>query len=153
MYTPDVPRRQPFLHREHVADRLHSAAIHLLRGVRRVDEAPGLSPARLSALSVVVFTGPVALGTLASAEQVTAPTMTRLVAGLEAEGLVRRDPHPTDGRSVLIRATAKGTRTLQRGRQRRVGAVAEMLSRLSQEELAEVERAVDLVERITAPGA
>ena len=118
-----------------------------------MDEATGLSPARLSALSVVVFVGPITLGDLAAAEQVTAPTMTRLVAGLEADGLVRRDRHPTDGRSVLIRATPRGARTLQRGRERRVAALAGQLSILSRQELDEVERAVDLVERITAPGA
>ncbi len=56
-----------------VADRLHSAAIHLLRRLRRTDEATGLSPARLSALSVVVYAGPRTLGELAGIEQVRPP--------------------------------------------------------------------------------
>ena len=73
-----------------VADRLHSAAIHLLRSLRREDDAVGLSAPRLSALSVVVFAGPITLGALAAAEQVRPPTMTRLVQALEAEGLVER---------------------------------------------------------------
>src|SRR5262245_65493054 len=92
-----------------VADRLHAAAIHLLRRLRAQDPAAGLSPARLSALSVVVFAGPVTLGQLAQAEQVSAPTMTRLVAGLEADGLLRREPDAADKRVVWLRATPRGT--------------------------------------------
>ena len=63
-----------------VADHLHSAAIHLLRLVRRRDAETGLSPARLSALSVLVFGGPRTVGDLAADEQVRSPTMSRLVA-------------------------------------------------------------------------
>ncbi len=88
-----------------VADRLHSAAIHLLRRLRREDDASGLSAPRLSALSVVVFGGPVTIGALAAAEQVRVPTMSRLVAALEADGLVRRKPDVDDGRVVRVAAT------------------------------------------------
>src|SRR6476661_10655355 len=80
------------------AIRLHSAAIHLLRRLRREDDASGLSAPRLSALSVVVFGGPLTLGALAAAEQVRPPTMTRIVSALEAAGLVQREPGPRDGR-------------------------------------------------------
>ena len=64
-----------------VADRLHSAAIHLLRRLRVEDEALGISAPRLSALSVLVFAGPRRVGELAEAEQVEPPT--RLVDGME----------------------------------------------------------------------
>ena len=93
-----------------VAERLHAAAIHLLRRLRRQDDAMGLTPARASALSIMVFGGRVTIGQLAQAEQVSAPTMTRLVVGLERDGLVRRDDDPHDGRVVWLQATAKGTR-------------------------------------------
>ena len=69
-----------------VADALHSAAIHLLRGVRKEDERTGVGPARLSALSVLVFAGPMRLTELARTEQVKPPTMTKVVAGLEVCG-------------------------------------------------------------------
>src|SRR5215208_3533416 len=92
------------------ADRLHSAAIHFLRRVAREDETSGLSPARLSALSVVVFAGPLTLGELADAERVRPPTMTRIVAALEEDGFVRGDVDRDDRRVTLVRATAKGTR-------------------------------------------
>ena len=73
-----------------VATRLNSAAIHLLRRLHREDAALGLSSTRLSALSVLVLGGPRTLGQLADAEGVTAPSMTRLVTAMEADGLVER---------------------------------------------------------------
>ena len=81
-----------------VADRLHSAAIHLLRRLRVEDEALGISAPRLSALSVLVFAGPRRVGELAEAEQVEPPTMTRLVDGMEREGYVARG----DGRGTAV---------------------------------------------------
>src|SRR5690349_10640601 len=89
-----------------VADRLHSAAIHLLRRAREQDDTSGLSASRLSALSVVVFRGPLTLGELAKAEAVRSATMTGIVNGLVADELVRRRPHADDGRAVLVEATA-----------------------------------------------
>src|ERR671934_2351081 len=94
------------------ADRFHSAAIHALRHVRRVDPATGLSAARLSALSVLVFGGPRTLGELAAAEQVRPPTMTRIVRALEDEGYVRRESDPTDGRVARLHPTPAGERML-----------------------------------------
>lgn len=135
---------------ESVADRIHSAAIHLLRAVRRVDEATGLTPARLSALSVVVFAGPLTMGELAAAEQVTPPTMTRLAAGLEAEGLVRRQPDPADRRAVRIRATAKGTALLHRGRARRVDRLVARMRYLDRHQVGTLAAAAELIELISA---
>src|SRR5690349_20394741 len=84
-----------------IADRLHSAAIHLLRSARKRDDASGLTGPRLSALSVVVFGGPLTIGALASAEQVSAPTMTRLVGALERAGLVERRRSDGDRRETI----------------------------------------------------
>src|SRR4051812_49977548 len=84
-----------------LADRLHSAAIHLLRHLRKEDDASGLSAPRLSALSVVVFGGPLSLGALARAEQVRPPTMTRIVTGLQRDGLVTRKGDLRDRRLTL----------------------------------------------------
>ncbi|MDP8938172.1 MAG: MarR family transcriptional regulator [Actinomycetota bacterium] len=138
-----------------VADRLHSVAIHLLRQLRREDEATGLSTARLSALSVVVFAGPLSVGELAGAEQVRSPTMSRVVADLEALGLVTRTMSTTDGRSVEVSATAKGRRVLQAGRRRRVATLSQRLDGLSARDLAVLDRAATLLEQAlaTPPGA
>jgi DNA-binding MarR family transcriptional regulator len=132
------------------ADRFHSAAIHALRHVRREDPRTGLSAARLSALSVLVYGGPRTLGELAAAEQVRPATMTRIVQSLAQDGYVRRDSDPTDGRVVRLQATAKGTRVMQEGRERRVANLAGLLGRLSPDEVARVHEAAELVERALA---
>jgi DNA-binding MarR family transcriptional regulator len=131
-----------------VADRLHSAAIHLLRRLRLEDAASGLTAPRLSALSVVVYGGPLTLGALAAAEQVRPPTMTRIVTALERAGLVTRAPHPTDGRQVLLTATAEGRRLLEEGRARRTASLAQRLAALPAADLATLARAADLIERL-----
>ena len=131
-----------------VAERLHSAAIHLLRRLRREDSASGLSPARLSALSVLVFGGPCTLGDLARAEGVRPPTMTRLAQGLEREGLVERAPDPADRRLVRLRATAAGEQVLREGRRRRVARLAAALAALDDAELARLADAADVLERV-----
>ena len=133
---------------EDLADQLHSAAIHLLRQLRKEDDASGLSAPRLSALSVVVFGGPLTLGDLARAEQVKPPTMTRIVTGLEKDGLVKRRDDPNDGRRTHIAATPKGQRILAAGRARRVERLAGAVGRLDRKELAELRRGVQLVRAV-----
>ena len=138
-----------------VADRLHSAAIHLLRRLRREDEAMGLTPARASALSILVFGGAaVTIGQLARAEQVSAPTVTRLVGGMERDGLVRRESDQTDGRVVWLHPTAKGARLLHEGRQRRVEALAADIASLDPAERKTLAAAAEILERmLTRPAA
>jgi DNA-binding MarR family transcriptional regulator len=130
-----------------IADRLHSAAIHLLRRLRAEDKAIGLTGPRASALSVIVFRGPIAMGALAEAEQVRAPTITRLVDGLERRGLVRRVNDPADGRVQLVEATAAGKRLLQKGRARRVARLMEGVAQLAVDDRRVLARAADLMER------
>ena len=131
-----------------VADQLHSAAIHLLRRVRKQDVATGEGPARLSALSVLVFGGAKTLGELAAAEQVKPPTMSRIVAGLDRSRLVTIAADAHDARRMRIRATAKGKRLLQKGRQLRIAYLASHLSALSAEELEKVGQAVEILKRM-----
>jgi DNA-binding MarR family transcriptional regulator len=134
-----------------VADRLHSAAIHLLRRAAEEDRAAGLSRARLSALSVVVFRGPLTLGELATAEGVRSATMTGIVNGLERDGLVRRRPHGRDKRSVNIEVTGVGRRLLDRARARRIDHVVSKLDDLSDDDLELLARAAELVDERFAP--
>jgi DNA-binding MarR family transcriptional regulator len=129
------------------ADKLHSAAIHLLRRVRVRDRESGVGPAQLSALSVLVFGGPRSLGELADAEQVRPPTMSRIVSSLERAGTVRR--HATeDGRRMRLEATAKGTKILWEGRRRRVESLAKALASLSEEEQAHLGKLVKILQRV-----
>ena len=131
-----------------VANRLHSAAIHLLRRARRVDAESHLPAPQLSALSVVVYGGPITLGALAAAEQVRPPTMTRLVAAMEAAGLVEREVDATDRRVVRIRPTPRGRRLLDEGRSRRIAVIAEALASLPATDVADIARALDAIEKV-----
>src|SRR6476659_9234710 len=133
-----------------VAEKLHSAAQLLLRRLRTEGDARGISPPRLAALSVVVDTGPIGIGSLAAAEGVSAPTMSRLVDGLERDGLVRRTADPDDARGVLVRATARGRQIRTEGRRHRLRTLAADLQRLSREELEAVRVGVELIERVGA---
>ncbi len=130
-----------------VADELHSAAIRLLRTVRRVDQESGLSPARLSALSVLVFAGPLNVGRLAAAEGVQSPTMSGILNGLVQEGLVERRTAAGDQRAVAVAVTPKGRRLFNAARRRRVEAVAELLDGLEESELAQVEQTAKILRR------
>ena len=133
---------------EQLANTLHSASIHLLRRLRREDSATGLSPARLSALSVLVFGGPMRISDLARAEQVKTPTMTPVVAGLEEGGLIVRDRDEQDARASVVRATPRGRALMEAGRARRVAALAADLRRLTPADRATLARAAALMHEL-----
>lgn len=145
MDAPDASRHPNVLA---VADRLHSAAIHLLRRVRKQDVATGEGPARLSALSVLVFGGPKTLGELAAAEQVKPPTMSRIVAGLKRSQLISISNDPNDARRMQIRASAKGARLLQKGRELRIAYLAAHLESLAPGDLAKLREAVEILRKM-----
>jgi DNA-binding MarR family transcriptional regulator len=132
-----------------VADQLHSSALHLIRMLRRHDAVMELPPARASALSVVVFGGPLPMGQLADLEQVRSPTMTRIVHQLERDGLVRRRVSPEDGRSLLVEATGEGRKLMAAGRAKRIEALADRIGDLSATEIALLARAADLLNRLS----
>ena len=142
-----MPKRATRSREPEVADRLHSAAIHLLRRARRTDPLTGVSPAQLSALSVLM-SGPKTLGELAAAEQVRLPTMSRLVSDMDRAGVARKVTDRDDARVVRVHATPKGLRALSRGRDLRIEAIERLLSDLEPDELTTVERAVGVIERL-----
>ena len=130
-----------------MASGLHKAAIRLLRMVRREDRLTGISPPRLSALSVLVFGGPKSLAELAAVEEVKAPTMSRIVEGLVKDGLATREADPANRRKVRIAATEEGRRRLEAGRERRVRVLRERLSKLAESEQRALARGVEILER------
>jgi DNA-binding MarR family transcriptional regulator len=142
--------REPQLSSQETAERLHSAAIHLLRKLRREDESGALNAPRLSALSVIVFGGPVTLGDLAAAEQVRPPTMTRIVSALETRGLVARKQNAEDGRSVYISATAAGKRLLLEGRRQRIRALVQQIDALAGAEQSLLSEAARVLAKVVA---
>lgn len=133
---------------EKLAESLHSAAIHLLRRLRKHDAATGLRPARLSALSVIAFGGPMRISDLARAEQVRTPTITPIVSALEHDGLIVREAYTADGRVSVLRATAKGQRLMAEGRARRVATLAAQLRALPPKQRAVLEQAAVLLHQL-----
>ena len=127
---------------------VNSAAIHLLRGVRRVDRLSGVTPARLSALSVLVFGGPRTLGRLAADEDVAGPTMTRIVDGLVALGLARREAHPDNARSVIVSATEDGAELMRVAANRRVEMLVRAMADLDADERSLLRRAAPSLARL-----
>lgn len=141
--TPPLP--------EALAARLHTAAIRLLRSLRTADEHLGLSGPRASALSVMVFAGPVTLSDLARAERVRLPTVSRLVKSMEAQGLARREGAADDARRVYVSATPKGRRIMLEGRQRRIDAIAKLLAGATPAERKALASTLALLERALGP--
>jgi DNA-binding MarR family transcriptional regulator len=135
-----------------IAERIHSAAIRLLRRLRKTDAASGLSGPKSSALSVLVFGGPQTLKDLAAAEQVRAPTMSRLVAELESEGLITKSEDSRDRRIVRIAPTAKGRALLEAGRARRLEVLTRQVEGLPRDERAALQRAADILVRLNKEG-
>lgn len=135
-----------------VATRLHSAAVRLLRAVRVTDAETGVSAPKLSALSVLTFGGPMSLSALARAEQVTAPTMSRLVGDLETEGLVAKRADREDRRGVRIEVTAKGRALMEEGRKRRLALLHKRLAKLTRDERALLFEAATLMLQVAQTG-
>ncbi len=133
---------------QNIADQLHSAAIYLLRKLRKEDEGSGLNAPRLSALSVIVFGAPVTLRDLAAAEQVRPPTMTRIVNALEEKGLVLKKQNANDGRSTLLSATPAGKKLLIEGRVRRVRALAKQIAALNHEQRSALKEAAEILKEV-----
>jgi DNA-binding MarR family transcriptional regulator len=132
-----------------LADRLHSAAIHLLRRLRIQDLASGVGPAKLSALSVLVFSSrPLSLADLAAAEQVKPPTMSRLITSMAEEGLVRIRKSKDDARGIRITVTSRGKKLLLEGKRRRVESLAEALTELDPASLKRLSADIDLLRHV-----
>jgi DNA-binding MarR family transcriptional regulator len=132
------------------ANALHSLAIHLLRRARLADRRTGLSPERLSLLSVLAYAGSQTVGALALMEGVSAPAISRIASSLEGLGLARRERGADDAREVRLKATAKGKRLMEEGRRRRLEIIAEDLKRLSRRDLALLGAIPGVLERLQA---
>lgn len=128
--------------------RLNSFAIHLLRALHRVDADSGLTPARLSALSVLHFGGPRTLGRLARDEEVTSATMSRLVDALCDLGLAEKRPHPDHAGMVVVAATEAGSELMCVAAARRIEVIAGALGDLPAAERRSVVRATEHLVRL-----
>jgi DNA-binding MarR family transcriptional regulator len=130
--------------RVEVAARLAIAVGRINRRIRPAEVA--LSYGKLSALSSIVRLGPVRPGDLARVEAITAPSVTRLVASLEAAGFVTRSPDPADGRAFFIEATDAGANEVLRARAQRAASMADLLTGCTDEELAQLKGVLDVLD-------
>lgn len=126
---------------------MHSAALQLMREVRKVDRDMKLDGPRASVLSVLVFGGPKPISSLAELEQVSPPAITKMVNSMVEQGLVRRGPSEYDRRVVLVHATTVGRKLLERGRAARVDDLGDLFYPFDDEELQTIRRAAELIER------
>jgi DNA-binding MarR family transcriptional regulator len=130
------------------ADRLQASAVRVLHLLRRMDRETGVNASRLGVLSHVAHEGPATIGELARTQHVRSPSMTEVVADLEAEGLIRREADPRDGRRVRVAATAAGRRRLEEWRARRIRPLAALLQALPARKTEGIDRSFALVEKV-----
>jgi len=142
-----VISNQPAQPTDEMTSRLRMVVARLSRRLRQ-EASEGATPSQLAALATVERHGPITLGDLAGHERVRPPTMTRIVAGLEETGLVRRDIDPADRRVARVTITSEGSRLLSRSRTRKDAFLASLLDQLDAEDIAIVERAVPILERL-----
>lgn len=141
MATTVAAARQP------LAARLRVTVARLARRMRQ-EAGGGLSPTQTAALATVERHGPLTPSELADREHVKRPTATRLIARLEADGLLERTSDPSDGRSSLIAVSAEGRALLRIVRTRKDAYLAERLRTLSADERATLAEAAALLERL-----
>lgn len=133
-----------------LAAQLRLSVLRLARRLRQLDvAAEGVTLSALSALYVLEARGPLTLGDLAAAEKVQPPTMTRLVSRMEEDGFVRRTPHGSDRRVVMIETTDAGSRLVEESRRRRTAELVRRMAGLTDAERATLAEAAVLLDRLT----
>ncbi len=131
-----------------LASTLRLSVMRLARRMRGMRADTSLSLSQLAALATLDRHGPLTPGELAAHEKVQPPSMTRLLAGLEAAGLVTRAAHATDGRQVVMTVSVDGLALLREDRRRRDAWLAQQLRMLDPEEVAVLGRAAAILDRL-----
>jgi DNA-binding MarR family transcriptional regulator len=135
-----------------LAHRLRPVIARLARRMRQ--QAGGdLSPTQGAALNTIACHGPLTPSELAAREKIQRPTATRVLTRLEEAGLIARTADPADRRSSLVSTTESGTELLASVRDRKDAYLAQRLDRLSPEDLAALDRAAGILERVLEEGA
>lgn len=132
-----------------LADRLVLASVRLTRRLRAQDEAARLSGPQASALAVIVHAGRIRPSRLAELEEVRRPTIARVLSQLQAQGLIRRETDPEDGRASWVVATCAGAALISEGQARRIAPLARQMDRLGASDRAAIEFALPILERLS----
>jgi DNA-binding MarR family transcriptional regulator len=132
------------------ADLAGQLRLAIVRTARRLRQEAGtdLSPSLTAALSTVERHGPLTPSEVATRERIQRPTVTRVLARLEEQGLVARTPDPQDRRSSLVTTTAAGSALLAELRTRKTAFLAHRIAGLDAEDRATLARAADILERM-----
>ncbi len=130
-----------------VAVRLQMTTTRLSRRLRQ-EAGARLTPSQLSVMASIHRNGPITLGALAECERVAPPTITRVVAKLEADGLVERRSDPDDRRVSRVVTTPQGAELITDSRARKVAWLGERLDQLSARDRARIDAALDALERL-----
>lgn len=134
-----------------LAGRLRISVTRLNRRLRQ-EAGSGLTASAQSTLATIARHGSLSLGELAALEGVKPPSITTMVAGLEAQGLVAREADAGDRRVSRVAVTARGQQRLQRTRSRKTAYLAGRLTRLGERELAVLDEAAGILERLLEDG-
>ncbi|MBB1154228.1 MarR family winged helix-turn-helix transcriptional regulator [Amycolatopsis dendrobii] len=134
---------------DELAATLYGAVSLIARRLRQSQVTAELSLPERSALSRLDRDGPATTAALARAEQITPQAMSSTISGLSARGFVTRDADPADGRQMIVSLTPEGSEVLRARRDARMRQFAASLSSgFSPEELAVLEEAAPLLERL-----
>ena len=128
--------------------------LSITRAARRLRQEGGveLSPSLSSALAAIERHGPLTPSELAVTERVQRPTITRVLARLDDDGLIERSADPGDGRSTLVSISDDGRRLLGELRTRKDAFLAQRLKDLDESERALLNEAAGLLERLLEDG-
>ncbi len=135
-----------------LAEQLRAAITRLNRRLRQTRPMGELTQNQLSVLASLELAGALTPRELSDAERVQPPTMTKVLAKLEERGLVRRAPHPTDGRQVLLSATDAGRAVLLEQRRVKAEWLTRRLAGLPAPDREVLARAAEILERIAREG-
>lgn len=133
-----------------LASRLRLAVVRLNRRLRAQRTDSQITLSQLSALSCLYKSGPITPGELALREGVQPPSMTRVIAALESNGLIIRRAHPTDGRQAIVEVTEDGRKLIEQEVMARERWLDSQLSDISEEERAILCRATEIIDRIAS---
>jgi DNA-binding MarR family transcriptional regulator len=139
---------------ERQVEAFHQGARMLAKAARRAEAGNGLGPSQLAVLGYLQREGPLSIAMLAQRENVTHPTMSRLVSGLERAGLVAKRPSPDDARARTIAVTDLGRSRRADALLVRVDLVRALASQLKPETLIDLVRAIErMAAQVSSKGA
>ncbi|MCU6479842.1 MarR family winged helix-turn-helix transcriptional regulator [Arthrobacter sp. A2-55] len=132
-----------------LAAELRVAIMRSSRRLRAEAASRDISPGQYSVLAAILH-GPLTVGQLAEREMIQAPSMTRIVNGLESAGYVTRGENPLDKRQVLVQITGDGSAILRKARSRRTQWLAKRVAALSPEERETLREAARILQEMSA---